>query len=47
MDDNYKEYFILNYFCKNRFPNFFITPLIEMRLKPQGLPKSLVSFLPL
>ena len=39
MDDNYQEYFILNYFCKN--------PLIEMRLKLQGLPKSLVSFLPL
>ena len=44
MDDNYQEYFIL---VKNRFPSFFITPLIEMRLKLQGLPKSLVSFLPL
>lgn len=46
MDDNYQEYFILNYFCKNRFPSFY-NPLIEMRLKLQGLPKSLVSFLPL
>ena len=39
MDDNYQEYFILNYFCKKQIPEFFYNHLNRNETKTPRLAK--------